>query len=188
MQKSHRVSSPDFYQSQELHTNVYRGLRGVTSSSGQGVHWKDWCWSWNSSTLVTWCEELTHLKRPWCWERLKARREVDDRGWDGWMASLTQRTWVWVCSGNWWWTERTGLLQSIGLQRVEHDWVTELNWMFKNVRIKCFLHFAMWMLQMRLVVFKNLCFMMVCLLRSCALYYITDSLQCRWVLGPDEKS
>ena len=52
------------------------------------------CWSWNSNTLTTWCEELTHLKRPWCWERLKAGGEGDDRGWDGWMASPTQWTWV----------------------------------------------------------------------------------------------
>ena len=52
-----------------------------------GVHWKDWCWSWNSNTSATWCEELTHLKRPWCWERLKARGEGYNRGWDWWMAS-----------------------------------------------------------------------------------------------------
>ena len=57
------------------------------------INWKDWCWSWNSNTVATWCEELTHLKRPWFWERLKAG-EGDDRGWDGWMASLTQWTWV----------------------------------------------------------------------------------------------
>ena len=49
------------------------------------IHWKDWCW--NSNTLVTWCKELTHLKRSWCWERLKAGGEVGNRGWDGWMAS-----------------------------------------------------------------------------------------------------
>ena len=54
----------------------------------------DWCWSWNSNTLATWCKELTHWKRPWCWERLKAEGEGDDRGWDGWMASLTRWTWV----------------------------------------------------------------------------------------------
>ena len=48
-----------------------------------GIHWKDWCWSWNSNTLATWHEELTHLKRPWCWERLKAGGEGDGRGWDG---------------------------------------------------------------------------------------------------------
>ena len=53
--------------------------------------------------LATWCEELTHLKRPWCWERLRAGGEGDDRGWDGWMASPTQWTWVWVDSRNWWW-------------------------------------------------------------------------------------
>ena len=65
------------------------------------------------------------LKRPWCWERLKAR-EGDDRGWDGWMASSTQRTWVWASSGSWWWTGKRGMLQSMGSQRVRHDWVTEL--------------------------------------------------------------
>ena len=70
---------------------------------------------------------LTHLKRPWCWERLKAR-EGDDRGWDGWMASPTQWTRVWASSGSWWWTGRPGVLQSMGLQRVRHDWVAELNW------------------------------------------------------------
>ena len=75
-----------------------------------------------------WCEELTHLKRPWCWDRLRARGEVDNRGWDGWMASPTQWTWVWVNSGSWWWTGRPGVLQSMGSQRAEHDWVTELNW------------------------------------------------------------
>ena len=80
------------------------------------------------NTLATWCKELTQWKRPWCWERLKAGEEGDDRGWDGWMASLTWWTWVWVSSGSWWWTGRTGVLQSMGLQRVGHDWVTELNW------------------------------------------------------------
>ena len=53
------------------------------------IHWKDWCWSWSSNTLATWCEEPTHWKRTWCWERLKAGGEGDDRGWDGWMASPT---------------------------------------------------------------------------------------------------
>ena len=72
---------------------------------------------------------LTHLKRPWCWERLKAEGEGDDRGWGGWMASLTWWTWVWVDSGSWWWTGKPGELQFMGSQRVRHDWVTELNWM-----------------------------------------------------------
>ena len=87
-----------------------------------------WCWSWNSDTLATWCEELTHLKRPWCWERLKAGGKGDDRGWDDWIASLTRWTWVWANSGSWWWTGRPGVLQSMGSQRVGHDWEIQLNW------------------------------------------------------------
>ena len=81
-----------------------------------------------SNTLVTWCKELTHLKRPWCWERLKAGGEGDDRGWEGWMASPTQWTWVWVDSGSWWWNGRPDALRFIGSQRVRHDWATEVNW------------------------------------------------------------
>jgi len=80
----------------------------------------------SSNTLATWCEELTHWKRPWCWERLKAEGEGDDRWWDGWMASPTQWTWVWASSGSWWWTGKPGVLQFMGSQRVRHDWVTEL--------------------------------------------------------------
>ena len=71
--------------------------------------------------------ELTHWKRPWCWERLKAGGEGDDRGWDGWMTSPTQWAWVWVNSGSWWWTGRPGMLRSVGSQRVGHNWMTELN-------------------------------------------------------------
>ena len=93
-----------------------------------GVHWRDWCWSWNSNTLATSCEELTHWKRPWCWEGLGAGGEGDDRGWDGWMASPTQWAWVWVSSGSWWWTGRPVVLRFTGSQRVGHDWATELNW------------------------------------------------------------
>ena len=85
-----------------------------------------WCWS--SNTLATWYKQLTHWKRPWCWERLNAWGGGDDRGRDGWMASLTQWTWAWVKSGIWWWTGKPGMLQSMGLQRVGHDWTTELNW------------------------------------------------------------
>ena len=95
-----------------------------------GVHWKDWCWSWNSNTFATWCEELTHWKRPWCWERLRAGGEGNNRGWDGWMASPTQWTLVWVNSGSWWWTGRPGILWFMGSQRVRYDWVTEMNWTF----------------------------------------------------------
>ena len=81
-----------------------------------------------SSTLATSCEELTHWKRLWCWEGLGAGGKGDDRGWDGWMASLTRWTWVWVNSGSWWWTGRPGMLQFMVSQRVGHDWATELNW------------------------------------------------------------
>ena len=106
------------------------GLQGDPTSpsyrrSVLGVHWKDGCWSWNSSTLATSCKELTHWKRLWCWEGLGAGGEGNDRGWDGWMASLTRWTWVWVNSGSWWWTGRPGVLRFMGLQRVGHDWATE---------------------------------------------------------------
>ena len=83
------------------------------------IHWKDWCWSWNSNTLATWCKELTHWKRPWCWETLKAGGEGDNRGWDDWMSSSSR---------SWWRTGKPGMLQSMGFQRVRHDWVTELKW------------------------------------------------------------
>ena len=180
------------------------------------IHWKDWCWSWSSSTLATRCEEQAHWKRPWCWERLraggqrmrwldditksmvmsfgkprnwwwtrkpgmlqsmgsqrvrhnwatelnwfigstdaeaeapilwspdvkswligkdpdvgerlKAEGEKGNRGWDGWMASLTGWTWVWASSRSWWWTGRPGVLQPMGSQRVGHDWAAEMNW------------------------------------------------------------
>ena len=89
--------------------------------------WKEWCWSWSSSTLVTSCEELTHWKRLWYWEGL-GEEEGDDREWDCWMTSLTRWTLVWVNSRSWWWTERLGMLRFMGSQRVRHDLATELNW------------------------------------------------------------
>ena len=85
---------------------------------------EDWCWS--SNILATWCEELTRWKRPWCWESLESEGEGDNRGWDGWMASPTQWTWVWTCSGFWWWAGKPGVLQSMVSQRVGHNWI-ELN-------------------------------------------------------------
>ena len=90
------------------------------------VHWKDWCWCWNSSTLATSCRGLTHWKRPWYWEGLGAGGEGDNRGWDDWLASPTRWTWVWVNSGSWWWTGTPGLLRLMGSQR--SDMTIRLKW------------------------------------------------------------
>ena len=76
--------------------------------------------------FATSCEELTHWKRLWCWEGLGAGGEGDNRGWDGWMGSLTWWTWVWVNSRSWWWTGRPGVLWFMGSQRVWYNWATEL--------------------------------------------------------------
>ena len=89
------------------------------------LNWKDWCWS--SNTLATWCKELTHLKRPWCWERLKAGGEGDGRGRDGWMALPTQWTWVWASSRSWWWTGKPGIMKNqTRMSDWTDEWVTEL--------------------------------------------------------------
>ena len=103
--------------------NARRANQSIAKKSTLNVCWKDWCWS--SSILATWCEELTHWKRLWCWEWLKAGGEGDDRGWDGWMASLTPWTWVWASSRSWWWTRKPGLLQFMELQRVRHNCETK---------------------------------------------------------------
>ena len=89
------------------------------------IHWKDWCWSWSSNTVATWYEQPAHWKRPWCWERLGAGGEGDDRGWDGWIASLIQWTWTWADSGRQWGTGRPGLPQFVRSQRVGHDLVSK---------------------------------------------------------------
>ena len=107
------------------------GLQGDPTSlssrrSVLGVHWKDWCWSWNTNTLSTLCEVLTDWKGPWYWERLSAGGEGEDRGWDGGMASPTPRTWVWVNSGSWWWTRRWARCGSWG--RKESDTTEQLTW------------------------------------------------------------
>ena len=86
----------------------------------------------NSNTLATWCEELTHLKRPWFWERLKVGGEGDNRGWDDWMASPTQWAWAWISSGSWCWRGRPGMQQCMGLQRYGYGWTTELKWTWKH--------------------------------------------------------
>ena len=99
--------------------------------SGLNIHWKDWCWSWNFNTLATWLEELIHLKRPWCWERLKVGGKGDNRGSDDWMVSLTPRTWVWASSRSWWRTAKPGMLQAMGSDT--KSWTRLSDWIKLNV-------------------------------------------------------
>ena len=130
----------------------WRRLLRVPWTAGRsvlGVYWKDWCWSWNSSTLATSYKELTHWKRPWCWEGLGVGGEGDDRGWDGWMASPTQWTWVWVNSRSWWWTERPGMLWFMGSQRVRHNWATELMTVLQSFLVFDELRDFYWVVQLR---------------------------------------
>ena len=110
------------------------GLQGDPTSQSQrksvlNIPWKDWCWSWNFNTLTTWREDWLIWKDPDAgkdWEQEEKGMTEDEMvGWHQW-------TWVWVNSGNWWWTGKPGILQSMGLQRVRHDWVTELNWIIKT--------------------------------------------------------
>ena len=84
-----------------------------------------------AETPVLWppdANNLTPWKRAWCWEILKAGREGDNRGWNGWMSLLTRWTWVWASLWSWWWTGKTGVLQSVVSQRVGRDWASELDW------------------------------------------------------------
>jgi len=83
---------------------------------------------------------VRYLSDYWCWEELGAGGKGDDRGWDGWMASLTRWMWVWVNSGSWWWTGRPGVLQFMGSQRIRQDWATELNWTDSGLKMDYFLH------------------------------------------------
>ena len=97
-------------------------IHGVAKSWTRLINWTELKWCYYFQYL-----QLTHWKRLWCWERLKAGGEGDNRGWDGWMALPTQWKWVWASSGSWWWTGKPGMQQSMGLQRIRHDWSTELN-------------------------------------------------------------
>ena len=110
-----------------------RSNQSILKEIRPGYSLKDCCWGWNASTLATWCGELTYLKRPWCGERLKAGGEGDDRGWDGWMVSPTQWTWVWVDSGSWCWIGRPGMVGSWGCK--ELDTIEWLNWTELTARI-----------------------------------------------------
>ena len=105
-----------------------RSNQSILKKISPGCSLKGLMLKMNSNTLATSCEELTHWKRPWCWEGLGAGGEGDNRGWDAWISSLTRWTWVWVNAGIWWWTGRPGVLRFMGSQRLGHDWETELHW------------------------------------------------------------
>ena len=109
-----------------------RTNQSILRKSVLNIHGKDWCWS--SNTLATRYEEPPHWKRSWCWERMRAGGEGDDKGWDGWMPSPTRWTWVWTSSGRWWRTGKPGVLQSMGSQRVRHKWATEQQQQHINCR------------------------------------------------------
>ena len=130
----------------EEHSRESLGLQGDQTShswrkSVLNIHWKDWCWSWNSNTLATWCEELTDWIRPWCWERLKAGGKGDDRGWDGWMALPTRWTclskvWALVMDREAWRAAAHGIVKSWTQLR---DWneLLDLDWSGGNeIRVK----------------------------------------------------
>ena len=124
------------------------------NQSWMNIHWKDWCWS--SNTLATWCKELTHLKRPRCWERLRAGGEGGDRGWDSWVASPTQWTWIWAVSGIWWKTGKSSVLQSMGSQ----NWTWLSNWITTNYQKKkkeksCNLNLKIWELEFNFIPFDS---------------------------------
>ena len=95
-----------------------RSNQSILNKSIINICWKDWCWSWSSNNFASWCEGPTHWKpRPWCWKGLKTGGEGDNRGWYGWMASLTQWTWIWEHSGKLWKTGKPGILHSMELQQ-----------------------------------------------------------------------
>ena len=105
-----------------------RSNQSILRRSVLGVHWRDWHWSWELQYFGHLMQRANSFERILMLGKIEGRRRGDDRRWDGWMASPTQWTWVWVDSGSWWWTGRPGVLWFMGLQRVGHDWAIELNW------------------------------------------------------------
>ena len=111
----------------------WRGLLRVSWTARKSN--QDWCWGWNFNTLATWCEELTHWKRPWIWERLKVGGEGDNRKWDAGMPLPARWTWVWAGSGSWLWTGKPGLLQSMGSQSQTQlsNWTELYMYMYNSI-------------------------------------------------------
>ena len=109
-----------------------RSNQSIQRKSVLHIHWNNWCWSWNSNTLATWCEELIPWKRSWFWVRLKAGGQWIDRVWESWMVSPTQWTWVWESSKSWWWSGKPTCCSPWGHK--ESDTTEWLNWsvFFKN--------------------------------------------------------
>ena len=104
-----------------------RSNQSILKETSPGVHWKDWCWDWNSQYFGHFMRRVNSLEKTLMLGGIGAGGEGDNTGWDGWMASPTRCTWVWVNSRSRWWTGRPGMLQFMGSQRVGHDWATELN-------------------------------------------------------------
>ena len=101
-----------------------RSNQSILKKSTLNIHWKYWCWSCSSDTLATWCKEPTLEKTPML-GKTEGKRRRGGSGWDGWMTSLTQRTWVWANSGRWCRTGKPAVLQLTESQRAGYDWVTE---------------------------------------------------------------
>ena len=144
--------------------------------------------------MATSCEELTHWKRLWCWEGLGAGGKGDDRGWDGWMASLTRWTWVSVNSGSWWWTGRPGMLWFMGSQRVGDDWTTHLIWTDPEWCVKCYLvvvlicislineHFFMCLLAIVCLFWRNSCLGFLPIFIGLFVFLILSYMSCLYML------
>ena len=127
--------------SQEL--DMSEPLNWTERKSIMNIHWKCWCWSWSANTLATWCEDPTHGKRPWSWERLRAEGEGGDKGWSGWMASPTQCTWIWANSGRWWSTGKPGVAAVHGVAKSWTWLTTKLIFVYGiNYRSSLFFFFA----------------------------------------------
>ena len=107
-----------------------RSNQSILKKSTLSIHWTDWCWSWSSNILMG---RADSLEKNLMLGKTEDTRRRDDRGWDGWMASQTYWTWVWANSGRWWRTGKPAVVQSMGFQRVRHDWATEQQQIYKTL-------------------------------------------------------
>ena len=114
---------------------AWRSSQSILKKSVLNTHWKDWCRSWNSSSLDTWCKDLTHWKTPYCWKDWRQKEKVTT-GWEDWMASWTPWTWLWANSVSSPWGE-SGLLQSMESQKIGHNWVPEITYFYDYLPVIC---------------------------------------------------